>query len=135
MTAGNADSILAQERVAAFHRDPPLCRSFPVRLRNGTQLRGFRVHCVGCGRELPEEAVHGRLVEVSPTVRRVEATAYCGGCESLISLEGRYRETGSGHDFEYVGGDGRWHVLRWQPPWAQRLRTALARWRRKEGPR
>lgn len=105
----------AAAQIASFRTDPPLHQSFPITLPNGAVVPGFEITCGHCGKPVDPDWVHGRIVEVLPTVKQMAANAYCAPCERLIHLDGRFRAVEQTFQFEYPDDNNRWHVLKHDP--------------------
>lgn len=104
-----APTLAAQ--IVSFRIDPPLHRSFPLRLRNGAMVPEFTATCGHCGRPVDPDWVHGRVVDAMPTVKTLAASAYCVPCQRLIRLDGRFREAGDGFQFELPDAAGGWNAV------------------------
>jgi hypothetical protein len=114
-------------QIASFRSDPPLHRSFPLRLGNGARVPAFDATCGHCGRQVDPEWVHGRILDSLPTVKTLTANAYCARCQRLIPLEGRFRESGSGFQFEFADGAGAWRAITHPGDTPGPLRSPFAR--------
>lgn len=98
-------------QIASFRSDPPLHHSFPLRLANGARVPAVNATCGHCGRPVDPEWVHGRILDSLPAVKTLTANAYCVQCQRLIPLEGRFRESGTGFQFELADEAGAWHAV------------------------
>lgn len=108
------EAVLTPEvaaRLASFRRDPPLHTSFPLQLANGATVPEFTATCGCCGNAVDPDWVHGHILESTPTVRTLEASAYCRACQRLIPLNGRFRAVGGGYHFEFQDLEGAWRKV------------------------
>lgn len=112
-------------QVVAFKRDPPLHTLFPVTLGNGAVVTGFNADCGNCRQTVDPEWVHGRLFDSLPTVKTIDANAYCVACERLIHVDARFRAVDDTYQFEYPNEHGQWRVLR--KPETGTLQTLLTK--------
>jgi hypothetical protein len=118
--------------IAAYERDAPLAAQFPVRLVNGRELPAIHLNCSCCGRRLPDDTVHGRLIQSLPHVVTVEANGLCEPCNRLTHLDCRVRANDDQTLIEWLGSNGRWMAREYRPPsWfesaAARVQRMLAR--------
>lgn len=95
--------------VAAFQRDEPMYKSFPLVLPNGAKIKTFTGICSSCKEPVNPELVRGRVMWSLPTVATVEGNSYCEDCQRITHHDCRFRAEGNTYRAEWPGLDGRWY--------------------------
>lgn len=62
---------------------PTVSSQLPVRFDNGAEWDKFKGECQGCGRELPDDALHGAVVRQTASMYSIEASGVCTDCMLL----------------------------------------------------
>lgn len=115
VAASESRSPQIAAQIAAFRTDPPIHVNFPLKLNNGAVVPAFTARCGHCRQQIDPDWIHGRVFDSLPTVKTLDANAYCRPCARFFHYDVRFRAANDSVQMECANGRGGWSTFRQKP--------------------